>query len=148
MQDWNSNPTFVAYAISCLVLCGNLLFLWTRSGAARGRSKTTMNAEDARTIAKGAQVVPVDPPAVARVLRAHANAMAMFVPFAVLGLLFVMVGGGAGTAKILFGSFVATRLFHSFVYLREIQPWRTISFVLGGVALLGLFGDVAWIMLA
>jgi microsomal prostaglandin-E synthase 1 len=147
MQDWTSNPTFVAYAISCLVLSANLLYLWAKSGTVRGLSKTVMNPEDKRTIAKGAAVVPVDPPEVARVLRAHANAMATFVPFAVLGLLYVMIGGAAGPARLIFGVFVASRVFHSFVYLREIQPWRTISFLIGGVALLGLLGDVTWILL-
>lgn len=147
MQTWTENPTFVAYAISCLVLCGNLLFLWARSGAARGRSKTVMNPEDTRTVAKGATVVIADPPEVARILRAHANAMAMFVPFAILGLLYVLVGGAAGPAKVLFGVFVASRLFHSFVYLREIQPWRTIAFAVGGLTVLGLLGDVTWILL-
>ena len=47
MNNWMSNPSFVAYAISCLILCLNLLFLWGYSGTSRARTKTAMNAEDA-----------------------------------------------------------------------------------------------------
>jgi hypothetical protein len=43
MNNWLSNSTFLAYAITSLVLCGNLLFLWGYSGAARGKTKTAMN---------------------------------------------------------------------------------------------------------
>jgi len=146
MQTWSSNPTFVAFAVTTLVLCGNLSYLWAKSGAVRGRSKTVMNHEDAGTIAKGAVVVAVDPPEVARVLRAHANAMAVSVPFLAIALLYVLAGGPTLPAQIVFGAFVVTRLVHSFAYLRELQPWRTISFVLSGVITLGLLADVAWMI--
>lgn len=146
MQNWTSNPTFVAYAITTLVLCGNLSYLWAKSGAVRGRSKTVMNREDAGTIAKGAVVVPVDPPEVARVLRAHANAMAVIVPFLAIALLYVLAGGPPAPAQAIFAAFVVTRLAHSFAYLRERQPWRTISFVASGLITLGLLVDVAWMI--
>ncbi len=146
MQAWTSNPTFTAYAITSLVLCANLFYLWAKSGAQRNRSKTVMNAEDARTISKGASVVASDPPEVARVLRAHANAMAVNLPFLMLGLLYVMAGGTAGLAYIIFGVFVAARLLHSFAYLNQVQPWRTISFVVSAVAAFALLGDIAWML--
>lgn len=142
------NPTFVAYALSCLLLCANLLFLWGRSGAVRAGTKTFINPEDRRVLAKDSVVVTADPPEVARILRAHANAMATFVPFAVIGLLYVFVGGAAGPAKWIFGVFVASRFVHSFVYLRGLQPWRTAAFALHGVTLVGLMGYVGWLLLA
>lgn len=141
-----NDPTFLLYAISCLVLCANLLFLWGYSGAVRARSKTVINPEDARTVASGAAVVAVDPPDVARVLRAHSNAMAVVVPFAIVGLLFVLAGGSTTLAAVLFGAFVVLRLAHSAVYLAELQPWRTITFAASALALLVLMGDVVWLM--
>ena len=42
MNNWLNNSTFLVYAITCLVLCVNLLFLWGYSGAARGKTKTAM----------------------------------------------------------------------------------------------------------
>ncbi len=131
-----SDPTFVAYALTAVVLCANLLFLWGYSGVVRGKTKTAINAEDAARF--GAPLRDTDPPEVARVLRAHANAQASIYPFLFLGLVFVLAGGSAGTAKILFGIFTGARILHSVVYLTAKQPWRTILFIVGGLATVGL----------
>ena len=147
MDQLISNPAFIAYAVSCLVLCANLLGLWAYSGAVRGGTKTVMNPEDVRVAGAAAAVVGVDPPEVARVLRAHANTMAVFVPFASLGLLHVALGGSFAVAAGVFGFFVFTRLVHSAAYLGELQPWRTVAFVAGLLALLVLLGEVVWLML-
>jgi len=140
MQPIAQNPAFLAYAVSLIVLCLNMLLLWAYSGAARGKTKTTPNEEDARTVASGAKVVDLDPPEVARVLRAHRNATANIVPFAILGLVYVLAGGSGTSAAVLFGTFTVARIAHSFAYLNAKQPWRTGSFVLGAVATLALMG--------
>jgi microsomal prostaglandin-E synthase 1 len=139
-----NNPAFVAYAITGLVLCGNLLFLWAYSGAMRGKSKTVMNEEDVRQFK--ASLAQIDPPAVARALRAHHNAQASIYPFLLLGLVFVLAGGAAGHATILFGLFTLARLMHSFAYLRRMQPWRTVSFVVGALATVALMLDIVWLI--
>lgn len=139
MSNLASNPAFLAYAASLLVLSLNLLVLWAYSGAVRGKTKTTPNEEDA---ARGSKLVPDNPPEVARVLRAHSNAMANIVPFAILGLVFVLAGGSGTAAAALFGVFTFARLAHSFAYLGGKQPWRTVSFGLGAVTTLVLMGFV------
>jgi uncharacterized MAPEG superfamily protein len=144
MDTWLNNPTFVAYAFTAVVLSLNLLFLWAYSGAVRGKTKTSINEEDA-SLRKTA-LEPVDPPAVARVLRAHANAQAAIYPFLFLGLVFVLAGGSAGFARIVFAVFVAARVIHSIVYLAGKQPWRTLFFIVGGLATLALLGDVVWLL--
>lgn len=146
MQSLISNPTFVVYAIATLVLCFNLMFLWGYSGGVRGKTKTAINPEDAATVAKGAQVTDSDPPEVARVLRAHRNAEANIYPFLALGMVFTLMGGPVEHAKIIFGIFVGARLLHSIVYLAGKQPWRTLSFVIGAFAILGLMGDIVWLL--
>ena len=144
MTTWLSNPTFLVYAITSLVLCFNLLFLWAYSGGTRAKSKTAINQEDSARF--GAPLVETNPPAVARVLRAHANAQATIYPFLFLGLVFVLAGGSDGTAKIIFGIFTVARVLHSIAYLAEKQPWRTIFFALGMLATLALMGDIIWMM--
>ena len=144
MNNILNNPAFLAYAITCLVLCANLLFLWLYSGALRGGSRTVMNEEDAQTFK--AALVLVDPAPVARALRAHQNAQASIYPFLLVGLLFVLAGGSADFAAILFGLFTLARLLHSVAYLRQMQPWRTISFVVGVLATVALMLDVAWLL--
>ena len=139
------NPAFVAYAITALVLSVNLLFLWARSGAVRVGTKIAINEED--SIRFGAALADQDPPAVARVLRVHANAQATIYPFLVLGLVFVLAGGSAAVARILFGTFTVARLAHSFVYLKGKQPWRTLFFILSGLAILLLGVAIVWLLI-
>lgn len=136
------NPSFLIYSASMLVLCLNILLLWAYSGAVRGKTKVTPNPEDLKTF-KDQGKIGDDPPAVARVLRAHRNAADNILPFAILGLLFVLWGGSPLLTAIFCGVFVAARLAHSFSYLAEKQPWRTISFVVGGVDTLVLVGFLA-----
>jgi len=99
------NPTFLAYVFTCLVLSLNLLMLWVSSGALRAKGGVAINPEDGARY--GAPVSELDPPAVARLLRAHRNAEATIYPFLLLGLLYVLAGGGAGIAVPIFAIFIA-----------------------------------------
>ncbi|MGH8539327.1 MAG: MAPEG family protein [Stenotrophobium sp.] len=138
-------PAFTAYALACLVLCINLLFLWAYSGVTRGKTKVAINEEDAAIFKTKLELL--DPPAVARVLRAHSNAQANILPFLILGLLFVLMGGSATAAKLFFGIFAAARWAHSWAYLSGEQPWRTIFFTVGGVTTIVLMLDLAWMLI-
>jgi uncharacterized MAPEG superfamily protein len=145
MNSLLNNPTFFAYALTCLLLCANLIFLWAFSGATRGKTKTAINPEDAAQF--GGALVDADPPEVARVLRAHTNAQANIYPFLFLGLVFVLSGGSAAVAKIIFGIFVVARFAHTYVYLAGKQPWRSIFFIIGGLATIALMLDIAWLLI-
>ena len=116
------------------LLCLNLYFLWGYSGVVRGRTKTAMNPEDVKTVSKGAKLVEADPPEVARVLRAYANAAASILPFGFLGLFWVLLGADKVTALFVFGAFTFFRWLHSIVYLWGKQPFRTLAFVGAGIA--------------
>ena len=133
MQDLLKNPAFAIYCITASILCLNMLGLWGYSGGVRSGSKTTPNAEDTSTVSKGAEVVKADPEAVARVLRAHTNAFVNIMPFLVLAFLYVLLGATPTMAWALFGGFTFVRLVHSVVYLAGKQPWRSLTFALGGV---------------
>jgi microsomal prostaglandin-E synthase 1 len=146
MIDNPHGPAFVAYAIAALVLSLNLIFLWAYSGAKRAGTKVAINPEDAAQY--GVSLAELDPPAVARVLRAHANAQAMIYPFLFLGLIFVLAGGNVLTALIVFAVFTLARLCHSAAYLAGKQPWRTVSFAVSGVALLALMIALVWTLVA
>jgi uncharacterized MAPEG superfamily protein len=135
-----TNPSFLIYSAAMVVLCLNVLGLWAYSGAVRTKTKTTLNGEDLRSLTKDGSLVQTDPPAVARVLRAHRNAADNILPFAVLGLLFVLWGASPLLTAIFCGVFVTARIGHSFSYLGERQPWRTIAFAVGGGATLVMVG--------
>jgi uncharacterized MAPEG superfamily protein len=140
MSNLATNPAFIAYAVSLVVLSLNLLVLWAYSGSVRGKTKTTPNEEDARSVRSGSTVVDEDPPEVARVLRAHKNASANILPFAILGLVWVLAGATPIAAAVVFGVFTLARLTHSFAYLNARQPWRSLSFGVGALTTLVLVG--------
>ena len=113
-------PAFLAYAVACVVLAINMLFLWVYSGGVRARVGIAINPEDAARF--GVPLSQADPPQVARVLRAHSNAQATIFPFLLLGLVFVLIGGPAEIAVVLFTTFTAARIAHSVSYLWGKQP--------------------------
>jgi uncharacterized MAPEG superfamily protein len=110
--------------------------LWVSSGAMRAKGGVAINPEDGARY--GAPVSEFDPPAVARLLRAHRNAEATIYPFLFLGLLYVLMGGGVAISVPIFTIFVAARILHSVAYLRAMQPWRTIAFAVSLLATLAL----------
>jgi microsomal prostaglandin-E synthase 1 len=140
-----ANPVFLAYAVTCLVLCLNLMMLWVSSGAIRAKGGLAINPEDGARY--GVPVSQSDSPAVARLLRAHRNAEATIYPFLLLGLLYVVVGGRVAIAIPLFTIFAISRVVHSIVYLKALQPWRTVAFATSLLAILVLMGAVVGALL-
>jgi prostaglandin-E synthase 1 len=146
MNSLSHSPVFIAYAMACVVLCGLLLGLWAYSGAVRNRVRSTPNAEDMRFF--GGTLAEVEPEPIARVLRAHANAQASITPFLALGLVFVLAQGPAAAGTAYFTIFCVARLVHAATYIAARQPWRTVSFAVGGVATLALWGHDVWLLVA
>jgi uncharacterized MAPEG superfamily protein len=145
MNTLSSSTTFLAFAFACVVLCSNLLFLWVRSGAVRSKVKSTPNTEDAAQF--GAKLADVDPPDIARVLRAHSNAQASIYPFLALGFVYVLAGGAAAPAIVYAAAFCTARILHSAAYLQGKQPWRTVFFVAGLLVTVALMFHVLWLLI-
>src|ERR1700722_20323857 len=141
-----NGPALVAYSTTCLVLTANLIFLWVYSGTIRARSGIAINPEDAERF--GAEHAEHDPPGVARVLRAHANAQATIYRFLLLGLAFVLAGCPYPVAVTLFTILTAARIVNSIAYLRGLQPWRTVFFVVSGLSLIALMIALIWVLVS
>jgi uncharacterized membrane protein YecN with MAPEG domain len=139
-----ADPAFLAYVVTSLVLSLNLLLLWASSGAIRARGGAAINPEDGARY--GVAVSEIDPPDVARCLRAHRNAEATVYPFLLLGLIYILAGGGAWVAIPIFAIFVIARLTHSIVYLRAIQPWRTVAFATSLIAIAALMAAILYVL--
>jgi microsomal prostaglandin-E synthase 1 len=132
-----SLPGFRLYALCVIVLILKMYFIGFYTGATRGRVKSTLNPEDARTFGSG-QAVEVDHPDVARVLRAHRNDLENIPVFLVLGLVAVMVGIPVLGLRICLIVYTAARVAHTITYLRAMQPWRSISYGTGLFASLAM----------
>jgi uncharacterized membrane protein YecN with MAPEG domain len=143
-------PSLPAFALFTVALAALLFAIDFASGLARVRSGTTPNAEDAATIRRGATVVAVEPEAVARVVRAHRNAMASVVPFLLAMLGWVLLGAERRWVVAVCGVFTGARVVHAVAYVAGRQPWRSLAFAIGfgcfAVTLVGL-ARAAWAVL-
>ena len=144
MPDLLDNPAFVVYAITSLLLCANLFFLWALSGVRRGATKTALNEEDAAQF--GSRLVDTDPPEVARILRAHANAQASIYPFLLLALVMVLAEGSGRATAIFCSIFTLARYLYSFAYLKRMQPLRTAFFAIGGLTTIAMMVYIVWLL--
>ncbi len=140
------NPAFVAYALTCVALSCNLVLLWAYSGVVRRKMVSTPNPEDASRY--HSTLAYIDPPEIARVLRAHANAQASITPFLALGLVFVFAGGALGAAALYFTVFTVARWLHSWAYLSARQPLRNTFFIVSLLPLLALMVHIVWLLMA
>jgi uncharacterized MAPEG superfamily protein len=138
---WSANHSLLlVYTITCIILCLNLMTLWIGSGATRAKGGVAINPEDGKRY--NVPVSEIDPPKVARILRAHRNAEAAIFPFLSLALLYILLGGKSAVAIPIFAIFVAARIAHSIFYLRANQPGRTISFAVSLLAIVTLLAMV------
>jgi uncharacterized MAPEG superfamily protein len=110
------------------------LALWT--GTVRVRNKKWANPEDAK-FNKG-ELVDQDHPDVLRVKRAHVNLMESAIPFFAIGFAYAMTGATKTGALAYYGTFVGVRVLHTFFYLGQKQPFRTISFAIGVLTMVGM----------
>jgi glutathione S-transferase len=130
-----ANPAFRLYAISSTIIALQLVALALYTGMKRVMSAQFINPEDGK-----GKIAPVaaDPPAIARIKRAHQNAIENAIPFFIVGALYAATGGTKSGALAYFGSFTAARIFHSIFYLWGKQPFRTLSFAVGVIAIVGM----------
>ena len=136
MPSLLENVALRYYAIAGTVLAFHLIALALWTGAVRNKHKQFVNPEDA-TLNKG-QNTPADHPDVERVRRAHNNAIENAIPFFVVGALYVVTGATATGALAYFGAFVGARLLHTLFYLAGRQPFRTLCFLVGVLAVIGM----------
>lgn len=131
-------PSFAAYAICSVILSMEMLILGFKTAATRAKHKAFMNPEDAAVNFKDAQLVDAEHPEVARVIRAHRNLQESLPMFFAIGLIAVLIGASPLGIEICCGLFTAARVLHAIVYIRGLQPWRTICFAVGTMSLVGL----------
>jgi prostaglandin-E synthase 1 len=144
-----ADPQFKLYAVCCAVLSFQMLVLGAMTAARRSKAKNYLNPEDVKVAFKDATLVEgAEHPDVARVQRAHRNLLESLPLFFALGLIFVLAGGSPLGANICFGGFTGARILHSIVYIKALQPWRTVTFAIGVLSLLGLIVQILILALA
>lgn len=105
-------------------------------GRARTQAKKFLNPEDARTL--GGEAVTEEVEMVLRGGRAWRNDLENIPIFLILAWIYVAAGLSTTPFIIYCAVFVIARILHTICYLNAVQPLRTISFVIGSLAMLAL----------
>jgi uncharacterized MAPEG superfamily protein len=139
MPTLSTDPSFRLFAVCCVILSMLMLILAGMTPAKRAKAKKYVSPEDNKVSFAGATLLdgPEDPET-ARVQRTHRNLNESLPIFFGLGLVYVLVGASPLGAKVCFIGFTAARVLHAIVYLKALQPWRTIFYALGAFALTGM----------
>lgn len=144
-----ADPQFKLFAICAVILSAQMLVLGGYTAATRAKNKNYLNPEDNKVSFKEARLVEgAEHPDVARVQRAHRNLLESLPMFFALGLIYLLAGASPLGAKICFGTFTGARVLHSIIYIKELQPWRTITYALGSLALAGMMVLILMTVLA
>jgi prostaglandin-E synthase 1 len=144
-----ADPQFKLYALCCAILSFQMLVLAAMTAARRSNRKNYLNPEDVKVSFKDARLVDgAEHPDVARVIRAHRNMNESLPLFFALGLICVLAGVSPLGARICFGVFTGARLLHSIVYIKELQPFRTMSYAVAAFALIGMMVQIVLAVLA
>ncbi len=140
MPQMMNDAAFRAYAIACSILVFKMLAAAILTSATRSRVKQFLNPEDAGLMG-GAGVVQ-EHPDVQRMLRLHRNDLENILPFFTVGLIFVLMGAPAFGAQAYFYTFTGARIVHTITYVAKLQPWRTVSFALGALCMVGMLVQI------
>lgn len=130
MNDLANLPAFPAYATALLLLGFNLLGLANATALTRGQASEVINPEDQALNKKATVVFEAGNDKTARYRRAHRNALENVPFFLISGFVLTALGASATIGAALFYPFAALRILHSVCYVKALQPFRTISFVL------------------
>lgn len=132
MRELLENPSFRYYVFCAAALALNPLILAGMTGGSRGKYKSPATPEDEKL--SGNPYRDDVAPEVARILRAHRNALENIPITLIVGLVYVLVGASPTMVLALMGANAVFRWLHSIFYLKSVQPWRTASFALAALA--------------
>ncbi len=136
MQLLRDQYALHVYALCATIVAVQLVLLAFWTGTVRVRRRVFVNPEDAAL--NKTEKADDDHPDVQRVRRAHANLLENAVPFFVVGFLYVLSGPSKLGAQVYLGTFTVARLLHTIFYLWGRQPFRTMSFAVGALTILGM----------
>lgn len=124
------------YACCVVVLFFKMLAISCYQGYFRLRFLAFINREDAAVFKRAA--CPAELPQVTRAMQAWRNDLENIPMFLALGGLAVVLEAPVAMTAWLSGVFTVARVSHTMTYLAGIQPWRTVSYGVGVICLIGL----------
>jgi glutathione S-transferase len=137
MSPLSALPAFQPLCLFSVLLVLFMFLLGGLTANYRRLAKVVVNPEDVG-VNPGSHVEVAEAPSTLRCKRAHLNAIENIPGFLALATIFTLAGGSTTAGWAYFGLYFASRVAHAICYLNELQPFRTISFFIGQLCLIGM----------
>src|SRR5271166_5784813 len=129
-------PLLRMYAITAIVLTFKMFANSLVQGRGRVSSHIFTNPEDAQLC--GGKLEAAEAASVQRAAKVWRNDLENIPIFLILAWIYVAAGLSSTALTVYCAVFAVARILHTIFYLKAIQPWRTIVFTIGSVAMLAL----------
>ena len=133
------------YSLCVVALFLKMFGLSVYQGFHRIGTRTFVNPHDAAVFNKLPAAFEL--PQVQRAAKAWLNDLENIPIFIGLGTAYVLTGASPGAATWLFSTFTIARILHTLMYLLGLQPWRTITYAVGILCLLGMSWNIVAVLL-
>lgn len=133
------------YSLCVVALFLKMFAISVYQGFYRLSRRTFINPEDAEVFNKPPAAVEL--PQVERAAKAWLNDLENIPIFLGLGIAYVLIGASPEAATRLFCTFTIARVLHTLTYLLGWQPWRTITYAVGILCLLGMSWNIGMVLL-
>ncbi len=131
------SPAMRWFALTYLLLVLKMMAVGWVTSFYRLRYRVYATPEDYALQGISASVEPGEgKEPIERARRAHQNDLENILPFFAVGFFYALSGPSPGLAKTLFVTFLLARVLHTSFYLAALQPWRSLAFMVGQVAML------------
>jgi uncharacterized membrane protein YecN with MAPEG domain len=125
------------YALTAIVLELKMMAIAVVQGQGRMSAGQFVLPEDAKMFHGGEPAV-AEAPIVDRASRAWRNDLENIPIFLILAGIYVMAGLSAAAFAFYCIVFVVARILHTYLFIKALQPWRTIAFTVGALAMLAM----------
>jgi len=126
MNTLLTNPALRLFGITYLILVLKMVAVGAYTSILRMRRGVYATPEDYNLLGIAAKAIDED---IERARRAHRNDLENILPFFGVGLLYALTDPSLFAARIYFIGYLLARILHSIFYIRQMQPHRTIAFV-------------------
>jgi glutathione S-transferase len=129
-------PLLKMYALTAVILTFKMFAVSIMQGLGRVGSTIYTVPEDAKLFA--GKLEAQEAPSVQRASNCWRNDLENIPIFLILAGIYVAAGLSAQAFAIYCGIFMVMRILHTFLYLNALQPWRTVVFTIGLLAMFAM----------
>lgn len=139
-------PSTFWYALCVVILFLKMFALSSYQGFCRLSRLIFVNPEDSQFFKKVSAKEEL--PQVQKAAKAWRNDLENIPIFLGLGIAYILVDASSNAAILAFPIFTIARILHTLTYLLSLQPWRTISYMIGILCLFVMAWNITFVLVS